>query len=393
MRAVLRKTRYRLLNPTRYVVEGALSKAFGAPCRARFLFASDLLVYTSETQFDPFRRYRSALKSAGVTSVHTDLDTARTLLRVAGRQFDVVALKLSFRTPLARVAETVKAFKDAAGQGAKFVYFDGDDDIGLQWPEILPQVDLYVKKHAFRDRSKYGVATVGKSNLTHYVHETHGFSFANDIIPVAKPVPVAEQHKIHVGYNVGLDDKIVDLRSSIQPPSQTDRPNDVVCRATVNPESWLYHLRKNITPATERLAPTFRVLNPTQRVAQAVYYEEMLSSKVCISPFGYGEICWRDFEAVLCGCLLVKPDMTHVETAPDVFVPYETYVPVKWDYSDLAEQCERFLLDVKERTRIVDNARRALFRYYDDGGFVRSIDGILNRLGLSDFDVRARRAL
>jgi len=27
-------------------------------------------------------------------------------------------------------------------------------------------------------------------------------------------------------------------------------------------------------------------------------------SKICISPFGYGEICWRDFEAIIFGCLL-----------------------------------------------------------------------------------------
>ena len=42
----------------------------------------------------------------------------------------------------------------------------------------------------------------------------------------------------------------------------------------------------------------------------------MRHSRICISPFGYGEICWRDFEAILCGCLVVKPDMSHVETNP-----------------------------------------------------------------------------
>ena len=28
-----------------------------------------------------------------------------------------------------------------------------------------------------------------------------------------------------------------------------------------------------------------------------------------LSPFGWGEICYRDFEAALNGMLLIKPDM------------------------------------------------------------------------------------
>ena len=41
--------------------------------------------------------------------------------------------------------------------------------------------------------------------------------------------------------------------------------------------------------------------------------------------------------AVLTGAVLLKPDMSHVETDPDIFVPWETYAPLAWDLSDFAD--------------------------------------------------------
>ena len=55
-----------------------------------------------------------------------------------------------------------------------------------------------------------------------------------------------------------------------------------------------------------------------------------------LSPFGWGELCLRDYEAVLGGALLLKPDMSHLETWPDVFVPHDTYAPFDWDATDPA---------------------------------------------------------
>ena len=31
-----------------------------------------------------------------------------------------------------------------------------------------------------------------------------------------------------------------------------------------------------------------------------------------MSPFGFGEICYRDFEAMLNGACLIKPDVSHL---------------------------------------------------------------------------------
>ena len=102
----------------------------------------------------------------------------------------------------------------------------------------------------------------------------------------------------------------------------------------------------------ERLA---RIGVPTEKLPRPRYMRELGSSKVAVSPFGWGEPSYRDYEAVLSGAMLLKPDMSHVETWPDLYVSGETYLPFRWDCSDLEAVLGDALHDEKWR-RI---ARRA----------------------------------
>jgi hypothetical protein len=48
--------------------------------------------------------------------------------------------------------------------------------------------------------------------------------------------------------------------------------------------------------------------------------------------------------------------MSHLITYPNVYIPYETYVPLDWDGGDLLEKAKRYLKDERERNRIAQNA-------------------------------------
>ena len=115
----------------------------------------------------------------------------------------------------------------------------------------------------------------------------------------------------------------------------------------------------------------------------------MRRARICVSPLGYGEVCWRDFEAVIFGCLLIKPDMSHLRSSPNIFVPGETYVPVRWDYADLAEKCTYYLEREMERARICENAYRVLAEYYRNDAFVSSFADLLERIGLRSVQTTA----
>ena len=67
------------------------------------------------------------------------------------------------------------------------------------------------------------------------------------------------------------------------------------------------------------------------------YRNLLKNANVILSPFGWGEICFRDREAFINGGVLLKPDMSHIETFPDFYKKNITYIPCKWDLSDLKE--------------------------------------------------------
>ena len=90
----------------------------------------------------------------------------------------------------------------------------------------------------------------------------------------------------------------------------------------------------------------------------------MKRSKIGLSPFGMGELCYRDIELIQHGCLLIKPDMSKVITEPNFFKPMETYVPVKIDWSDLNETIEKVLANYKDYQYIIDNARQKVVEMY-----------------------------
>jgi len=118
-----------------------------------------------------------------------------------------------------------------------------------------------------------------------------------------------------------------------------------------------------------------------QRVPRREYILELMRSKVTFSPFGWGEVCFRDYEAVACGSLLVKPSMAHLITSPNIYIEYETYVPVRWDLSDCAQTIDHYLRHPADAERIARNAQRVLRDYFAEGRFVddvaRSLRGLI----------------
>ena len=241
-----KEVRFRLENLGRYALDvsesvvGSAVRGRHEPSLVRLLLISDDEEETSEEQYNPFSAFRTLLKTnSRVVSAHVLVKDVLAVPRVLLAPFDAFALKLSFRLPKADMQGIVLKIRRIAGT-RPVIYFDGDDDICVKHPEILPSVDLYVKKHVFADRQNYLRSFVGKSNLTDYVHRRFGLSFAEDpYAPVTRPVAADQLDKIVVGWNLALDSNILGLYSAVSAdPPPAERPVDVMFRGAV-PGNWL----------------------------------------------------------------------------------------------------------------------------------------------------------
>ena len=103
-----------------------------------------------------------------------------------------------------------------------------------------------------------------------------------------------------------------------------------------------------------------------KRVSQQEYYNKMFDSKIIMAPIGMGEMAPRDIESAMFGSVLVKPDLDYVYSKPFIFDNNETYIAVKYDWSDLEEKIDYILSDYTNiRERLVTNMRKQYEQKYD----------------------------
>ncbi len=104
--------------------------------------------------------------------------------------------------------------------------------------------------------------------------------------------------------------------------------------------------------------------------------------RISVSSFGRGEVCYRDYEVIASGALLIKPSMGHLKTCPDIYIEGKTYVTASWDAGDVADICRHYLAHPEEAKEIIHNGRKALSDFFEDDGFVRDVRRVLCVAGL-----------
>ncbi len=274
-------------------------------------------------------------------------------------------------------------------------FFNGNAGGGIIRPEVLPYVDRFFNKSLFKDKSLYQQDLYGDELFTDQSHRKYGIV---DPDPRERSVvnDPAMLEKLAVSWNIGVGDfpklkyrqrTAVALARAFGAPIVKPFHKNPVLSPDIFPENngqysvnarWggpkrptLLHHRSMMQDIIGS-DPRFLV----GKVSQNQYNREIKNSKITLSPFGWGEVCFRDFEAVLNGSLLVKPDMSHLETWPDIFIPNETYVPIQWDGSDLLEKIDYFL---GNETALRSIARNAFENYHEQIKHIDDrLDSILN---------------
>lgn len=149
--------------------------------------------------------------------------------------------------------------------------------------------------------------------------------------------------------------KKYDISAMFQYPSM-----NIVCEHQYNQSSFYDNNRKTVIDIVNTLPYNITKLNNGERVSIEEYYNRISSSKIILAPYGYGEMAPRDIESALFGAILIKPDMSYIDTEPNVFEDNVTYIACKHDFSDLQEKIDMLLGNYEKFSYIIDNMRYRL---------------------------------
>lgn len=258
--------------------------------------------------------------------------------------------------------------------GKRIAYFDDTADPREIDTDALSACDVYYKKQALIDRSAYRRAVYGKRIITEYYHERFGI---DDNDPDwAAAISETDMDKIRVSWNLGIGSypktkirKAIAMRMAgiglMQPLRHvlrnpgTYRPSHVgkVLRASARfgcsfSRNTISQHRKHFVDQVSRRPDLFL----SGRIPLREYNRELRTAAATVSPFGWGEICFRDFEAIINASVLLKPSMGHIETWPEIYQPQKTYIPLDWDALNLVSETESILEDDQRRKALTENS-------------------------------------
>ena len=271
------------------------------------------------------------------------------------------------------------------------LFFCGQPEAGNNRLDILPYIDRLFYKSVFASPADYRKNLYGKNLFADYYHRGYGITDNPEYLN-RNEATEADSKKPELSWNIGVGTyprwhwpqrlgtilaragmpgtgRLIGgkpLRRAEYPGFMSRKgPKDfsggrrnIAVHARIDPVTChsIAYQRRLFLDRIAALDPQKQELFTRGMVPQKRYYRELAGSKIVLSPFGWGEVCFRDFEAILAGALLFKPDMSHMLTWPNVYIPNETYIPLNWDGSDLMEKTERYLNDERERSRIAGNA-------------------------------------
>jgi len=311
----------------------------------------------SNSDFYPVIKWKNEFREAGVEFTFFKSHSDRKLF-----EQDVVIIDSRYYRDLTVVRDKFpdngfikKLCLKLRNEDIKVLLFENGDGARSGVWDMIDSVDIVVKKQLFKDKKKYtennGIYSIMPFVRAYNVEEevVEKYNKENSYTPC----PPGQLHKIRLGWNIGMSDyryfplknyypfntdRFLNFMYPIPAFKQdlSDKDIDSTFRGSINTNNWKYSYQRKKTIGVFRGDEEHNFVTGPG-ISKRKYLNELKRSKTCVSPFGYGEVCYRDFESIICGCLLIKPDMDHIETYPDVYKKDETYVPLKWDMSDLEE--------------------------------------------------------
>ena len=239
----------------------------------------------------------------------------------------------------------IDLIKNLSKRTEKLVFFDTSDSTEIELPEIIPYVHKYCKAQVLKNKKNYKKKFYGGRIFTDFVFKNFG---VNDIKPrFSKKLSDNEIKKICIFWNSSINNFSFDRiftsylyrffkkKTFLKLPSKGFNP--------LRKRKKFISLNFNINYSRDTIAwHRKKTLNLTRSETLNkknffLYFYDLLNTKYVLSPFGWGEINYRDYESFLSGSVLIKPNMDHVDTWPNYYLKKKFYIDYDWSCNDFLE--------------------------------------------------------
>ncbi|ADK83327.1 hypothetical protein [Sediminispirochaeta smaragdinae] len=295
------------------------------------------------------------------------------------------------------IAQNTEIWKRLRDRFKRIIYFDDTASADEVNPIAFDYVDLYYKKQLRSNIEDYAVPVYGKRIYADYYH--HQYKVSDSVESIRPALDDGQRRKLRLSWNLGvgcfpkmrLRNAIIrrwhpifglhGIRQMYNDPRRY-RPtkktiNAVSARLGMNFDRESVAQHRKIYQSVYSGSPLFL----QGRISLKAYNRELRHVRAVFSPFGWGEICFRDFEAILNRSILIKPNMDHVTTWPNVYIANKTYIPVDWEGHDLYATAERVINRPHDYVQISSYAAEAYLDAFDHldsrlGEILKEIEGV-----------------
>ena len=254
----------------------------------------------------------------------------------------------------------------------KVIYFDDSAATSVILFNIFEYIDEYWKRSIFKNLELYEKKFYGGHLFSNYYHTKYNIDDGNESF-LNQVSYGADLKKLKVAWNIGIGafpiarnnilnreySKVrrlitgLSVMPSITPvrfaislymnAMRRELEGDIDLKYKKEKVSSRFesHMYRN-SIGYQRLLMKERIKDKnfflTGKVDRWSFTQESFSVRGMLSPFGWGEVCYRDFEAAIGGAVLIKPNMSHVETWPNIF-NNKSYKSLSWDLNELDSLC------------------------------------------------------
>jgi hypothetical protein len=259
----------------------------------------------------------------------------------------------------------------------RIAFLDNSDASGTTQFEVLEAYDLYFKKQLYVDRTAYS-----RKEQDNRIHcEFYRNQMRLEAQPASSPrvaLAASDYSRVKLSWNLCLSNNVQPGRGArirrglaripLPLPARHEKARDkVFARWSQNHSlAAVAFQRRELELAMSRHESSKSILVGTTTPRR--YLRELRSAIAVVSPFGFGELCYRDLEAFCAGVALLKPDVGHLETWPPIYHAGETYVSLPWDITSMAESILHLLQSPAHLLQIGARGRTVLEHYWTDAG-------------------------